>query len=123
MNETGEFVIVRKNKQINLYLNFPDNESKILYLPGLDTVDNISKQMAIEINGKNDEMENEPLNKIDISDKSNVIDSGVLKMVSRSRVKFKFKLMGSYINRLFVMIAPSWGRWTKNRIWLIINTK
>ena len=123
MKETCEFLVVRENTEMILYLNFSDKETKKLYLPGIDSVDGIRKQMAIEVNGINYRMQKETLNQIDITDSSALVDSGTFEIVYRSQIKFKFKLMGSYINQLFVMIAPSWGRWTKNRIWLMINTK
>ena len=55
--------------------------------------------------------------------KKDIIDSGDLIIVKKSRYKIKFKLLGTSINQMFVMIAPSWGRWTKKNVWLIVSSK
>jgi hypothetical protein len=114
MRETGDFVIVRVNNRPVLIFYSSNDKNKQWYLPGLDLLTNINRQIAIEteILG-NSRPEND--------DRNNMIDSGEFVILSKSRFKTIFKLEGKNINQKFIMLTPSWGRWTQRPISLIIK--
>ena len=122
MSEIDDFFLINYKNKLILIFNSAEFGIKQCYLPNCSSLDSLSRQIAIET----DVFENlDVINKI-ISEKlagNFKIDSGNLGIVKQSRYKIKFKLLGASINQMFVMIAPSWGRWTKKHIWLIVSSK
>ncbi len=122
MSETDDFFILNYEDKLVLVLNSTNTGIKQLYLPGCDSFNNISRQIAIET----DIFKNQHIVDNKFSEKSAdtfKIDSGDLIIQSKSRYKIKFKLLGKSFDRVYVMIMPSWGRWTNKQIWLIISSK
>jgi len=126
MSETDNFYIINYKDKLILIFNSAKIEIKKWYLPNCNSSDNLNRQIAIETDlFSTEHLINKNLNN-EINEefaKKDIIDSGDLIIVKKSRYKIKFKLLGTSINQMFVMIAPSWGRWTKNHIWLIVSSK
>lgn len=126
MSETDNFYIINYKNKLILIFNSAKIEIKKWYLPNCNSFDNLSRQIAIETDlFSTEHLINKNLNN-EINEefaKKDIIDSGDLIIVKKSRYKIKFKLLGTSINQMFVMIAPSWGRWTKKNVWLIVNSK
>lgn len=126
MSETDNFYIINYKNKLILIFNSAKIEIKKWYLPNCNSFDNLNRQIAIETDLFSTE---HIINKIlhnEINEefaKKDIIDSGDLIIVKKSRYKIKFKLLGTSINQMFVMIAPSWGRWTKKNVWLIVSSK
>ena len=126
MSETDNFYIINYKNKLILIFNSAKIEIKKWYLPNCNSFDNLNRQIAIETDLFSTE---HLINKIlhnEINEKfakKDIIDSGDLIIVKKSRYKIKFKLLGTSINQMFVMIAPSWGRWTKKNVWLIVSSK
>jgi len=126
MSETDNFYIINYKNKLILIFNSAKIEIKKWYLPNCNSFDNLSRQIAIETDlFSTEHLINKNLNN-EINEefaKKDIIDSGDLIIVKKSRYKIKFKLLGTSINQMFVMIAPSWGRWTKKNVWLIVSSK
>ncbi len=126
MSETDNFYIINYKNKLILIFNSAKIEIKKWYLPNCNSFDNLNRQIAIETDlFSTEHLINKNLNN-EINEefaKKDIIDSGDLIIVKKSRYKIKFKLLGTYINQMFVMIAPSWGRWTKKNVWLIVSSK
>ncbi len=126
MSETDNFYIINYKNKLILIFNSAKIEIKKWYLPNCNSFDNLNRQIAIETDlFSTEHLINKNLNN-EINEefaKKDIIDSGDLIIVKRSRYKIKFKLLGTSINQMFVMIAPSWGRWTKKNVWLIVNNR
>lgn len=126
MSETDNFYIINYKNKLILIFNTAKIEIKKWYLPNCNSFDNLSRQIAIETDlFSTEHLINKNLNN-EINEefaKKDIIDSGDLIIVKKSRYKIKFKLLGTSINQMFVMIAPSWGRWTKKNVWLIVSSK
>lgn len=126
MSETDNFYIINYKNKLILIFNSAKIEIKKWYLPNCNSFDNLNRQIAIETDlFSTEHLINKNLNN-EINEefaKKDIIDSGDLIIVKRSRYKIKFKLLGTSINQMFVMIAPSWGRWTKKNVWLIVSSK
>jgi hypothetical protein len=126
MSETDNFYIINYKNKLILIFNSAKIEIKKWYLPNCNSFDNLNRQIAIETDlFSTEHLINKNLNN-EINEefaKKDIIDSGDLIIVKKSRYKIKFKLLGTSINQMFVMIAPSWGRWTKKNVWLIVSSK
>ncbi len=126
MSETDNFYIINYKNKLILIFNSAKIEIKKWYLPNCNSFDNLNRQIAIETDlFSTEHLINKILNN-EINEefaKKDIIDSGDLIIVKKSRCKIKFKLLGTSINQMFVMIAPSWGRWTKKNVWLIVSSK
>lgn len=126
MSETDNFYIINYKNKLILIFNSAKIEIKKWYLPNCNSFDNLNRQIAIETDlFSTEHLINKNLNN-EINEefaKKDIIDSGDLVIVKKSRYKIKFKLLGTSINQMFVMIAPSWGRWTKKNVWLIVSSK
>jgi hypothetical protein len=126
MSETDNFYIINYKNKLILIFNSAKIEIKKWYLPNCNSFDNLYRQIAIETDlFSTEHLINKNLNN-EINEefaKKDIIDSGDLIIVKKSRYKIKFKLLGTSINQMFVMIAPSWGRWTKKNVWLIVSSK
>lgn len=126
MSETDNFYIINCKNKLILIFNSAKIEIKKWYLPNCNSFDNLNRQIAIETDlFSTKHLINKNLNN-EINEefaKKDIIDSGDLIIVKKSRYKIKFKLLGTSINQMFVMIAPSWGRWTKKNVWLIVSSK
>jgi hypothetical protein len=126
MSETDDFSIINYKNKLILLFNIAKSEIRQWYLPGCNSLYNLNRQIAIETDVFGNEysinkiFNNETIEEFNTKD---IIDSGDLTIVKKSKYKIKFRLLGKSINQMFVMIAPSWGRWTKNNIWLIISSK
>ena len=126
MSETDNFYIINYKNKLILIFNSAKIEIKKWYLPNCNSFDNLNRQIAIQTDlFSTEHLINKNLNN-EINEefaKKDIIDSGDLIIVKKSRYKIKFKLLGTSINQMFVMIAPSWGRWTKKNVWLIVSSK
>jgi len=126
MSETDNFYIINYKNKLILIFNSAKIEIKKWYLPNCNSFDNLNRQIAIETDlFSTEHLINKILNNEINEDfaKKDIIDSGDLIIVKKSRYKIKFKLLGTSINQMFVMVAPSWGRWTKKNVWLIVSSK
>lgn len=126
MSETDNFYIINYKNKLILIFNSAKIEIKKWYLPNCNSFDNLSRQIAIETDlFSTEHLINKILNNEINEDfaKKDIIDSGDLIIVKQSRYKITFKLYGKSINKMFVMIVPSWGRWTKKNVWLIVSSK
>ena len=126
MSETDNFYIINYKNKLILIFNSAKIEIKKWYLTNCNSFDNLNRQIAIETDlFSTEHLINKNINN-EINEeftKKDIIDSGDLIIVKKSRYKIKFKLLGTSINQMFVMIAPSWGRWTKKNVWLIVSSK
>lgn len=50
-----------------------------------------------------------------------VCDSGYYKILGKSAQKIAFRARGNLLKGRFVLLVPSWGRWTAKRLWIIIK--
>ena len=126
MSETDNFYIINYKNKLILIFNSAKIEIKKWYLPNCNSFDNLNRQIAIETDlFSTEHLINKILNNEINEDfaKKDIIDSGDLIIVKQSRYKIKFKLLGKSINQMFVMVDPSWGRWTKKNVWLIVSSK
>ncbi|NIP38640.1 MAG: hypothetical protein GWM89_06230 [Candidatus Dadabacteria bacterium] len=89
-----------------------------LYLPRCDFFDNINRQIAIETDFYKAHGNGSAKNLT-----GNLkVDAGKITLFQRTRYKMSLNLRGSNINKTLLLIVPSWGRWTKKRIWLIVSS-
>ena len=126
MSETGDFLLLHQNSKLFLIFKSAKNTIYRWYIPNCSSFESLQRQIAIQTdllnsgNSINTILNNESAEK---SNEIQIIDRGDLDILKKSRYKIKFKLIGKTINKTFIMVVPSWGRWTKNNIWLIITSK
>jgi len=97
MSETDNFYIINYKNKLILIFNSAKIEIKKWYLPNCNSFDNLNRQIAIETDlFSTEHLINKNLNN-EINEefaKKDIIDSGDLIIVKKSRYKIKFKETG-----------------------------
>ncbi len=52
-----------------------------------------------------------------------VWDSGICHIIKNSKSKIEFEARGEKLSGKFVLLLPSWGRWCKKRLWVLIKLR
>ena len=114
MSETDDFSVINYKNKLFLILDSQEINAGHLYLPGCDSFGDLSGQIAVETDILKNEYKNDFTRDLKI-------DSGKIVLIGRSGYKINLNLKGAVINKTLVLIVPSWGRWTKKNIWVIVS--
>lgn len=53
--------------------------------------------------------------------KAEVWDSGTYEIKKKTRSKIEFEAKGKRLFGRFILLLPSWGRWCRKRVWVLIR--
>lgn len=53
--------------------------------------------------------------------RAEVWDSGTYEIKKKTRSKIEFEAKGKRLFGRFILLLPSWGRWCRKRVWVLIR--
>lgn len=126
MKEIGSYYLYSElgaQAGIRLIFHINCNELRDWFLPNITSIELNRKLIAIEHHYYDNGIEvNKFLCDLKIGDIAD-LKTGELYINYKSNNKYMGLIRLDNISLKFVMIVPSWGRWTKKRLWLIISNK